>query len=545
MLDSSFTQVALILLIAIVMGLGAKLARQPLIIAYLAVGILLGPSFFNVVSFQEEIELLAKLGIAILLFLVGLKLDLGLIRSTGLVALYTGVGQVVFTSVVGYFLIVALGYEPLPALYIAVALTFSSTIIIVKLLSDKRELDQLHGQIAVGFLIVQDILVIVAMVVIVAIGSPGSTNSPIDLLFVLVGSVVFLVVVTLLAKFVVPRLLDWMAKSQELTLLFGVGWAVALAAATNLLGLSMEVGAFVAGVTLASTPYRESLSGRMVSLRDILLLFFFIQLGTSLEFAEAASQLWPAIVLSLFVLIGNPIIVMIIMGVMGYRSKVSFKAGLAVAQISEFSLILIALGYSLGQVEKSVLSLVTLVGIITITLSTYLILYSEQIYNLIPKFLSIFEKKDLSSSIDEEAQAARYDAIVIGAGRLGGAVVEGLLSRDARLLIVDQNPTALKELRDRGLETLYGDVTEPEFASSLPLHEADAVICAVPERTTNLVVLEMLERYKYEGRICLTAMDEPTAKLLQEDSEVTVIRPLNMAASRIIETLPTIRDRDK
>jgi len=216
-----------------------------------------------------------------------------------------------------------------------------------------------------------------------------------------------------------------------------------------------------------------------------------------------------------------------------------------VAQISEFSLILIALGYSLGQVEKSVLSLVTLVGIITITLSTYLILYSEQIYNLIPKFLSIFEKKDLSSSIDEEAQAARYDAIVIGAGRLGGAVVEGLLSRDARLLIVDQNPTALKELRDRGLETLYGDVTEPEFASSLPLHEADAVICAVPERTTNLVVLEMLERYKYEGRICLTAMDEPTAKLLQEDSEVTVIRPLNMAASRIIETLPTIRDRDK
>lgn len=543
MIESAFNQVALIFLVAIVVGMAAKFAKQPLIIAYIVVGILLGPSAFNVVSSGEEIALLAKMGIAILLFLVGLKLDTGLIRSTGKVALYTGVGQVVFTAGIGYLLIVLLGYDALPALYIAVALTFSSTIIIVKLLSDKRELDQLHGQIAVGFLIVQDILVIVAMVVIVAIGTPGSSSDPVNLFTILLGSVLFLVGAALLARFVVPRLLDWVAKSPELTLLFGVGWAVSLAAASSLLGLSMEIGAFVAGVTLASSPYRESMSGRMISLRDILLLFFFIQLGSSLEFADAAAQLWPALVLSVFVLVGNPIIVMIIMGVMGYRSKVSFKAGLAVAQISEFSLILIALGYSLGQVDKSVLSLVTLVGIITITLSTYLILYSDQIYNKMPRLLSIFERQDKAESVDEEAQAARYDVIIIGAGRLGGAIANGLRAKGATILMVDQNPDLLRGIRGKGVDTLFGDITDSEFSASLPLNEADSFICSVPERSANLVVLEMLQRYGYRGRITLTAMDANTAELFKENPAVSVVTPLLDAADDIVNQLPNLRDR--
>lgn len=543
MLESAFSQIALILLVAAVVGFFAHLARQPLIVAYIFVGILLGPAFLGLVSAGEEIELLAKLGIAILLFLVGLKLDLALIRSTGVVALATGVGQVVFTSVIGFLIVLALGFDWVPALYIAVALTFSSTIIIVKLLSDKRELDQLHGQIAVGFLIVQDILVIVAMVVIVSLGSPGAGSGGTSLWFTLVGSVIFLAAVALLSRFVIPRLLGWLARSQELTLLFGVGWAISLAAVSQTLGLSMEIGAFVAGVALASTPFRESLSARMVSLRDIMILFFFIQLGSSLTFDDAAAQFWPAILLSLFVLIGNPIIVMIIMGVMGYRSQVSFKAGLAVAQISEFSLILIALGFSLGQVDQSVLSLVTLVGVITITLSTYFILYSEQMYRAMAPALRLFERKDASGAVNEEAMAHPFDAIVIGVGRLGSSVSQGLQAKGASLLIVDQDPRALKAVAGEGIDTLFGDVSDPEFASSLPLNEADAVICTVHDRSTNLVLLETLNRFGYEGRICLTAMDEPTAKLLAQNPNVTVIKPLKMAANRIVDALPEMRQR--
>ena len=392
-------------------------------------------------------------------------------------------------------------------------------------------------------LIVQDILVIVAMVVIASMGSTDGSTEPTSLWVTLIGSVVFLGVVALLARFAIPRLLSVLVRSQELTLLFGVGWAMSLAGASQILGLSMEIGAFVAGVALASTPYRESLSARMVSLRDIMILFFFIELGTSLTFEDAGSQLVLAIVLSVVVLIVKPLIIMVVMGVLGYRSKVSFKAGFALAQISEFSLILIALGYSLGQVDSEILSLVTLVAIITITLSTYFILYSEKLYALAAPFLRRFDRFDTQDEEREGSQAHPFDAIVIGAGRLGSSVVRGMQDKGGRLLVVDQDPRALRAVRGEGVETLFGDISDPDFAASLPLNEADAVICTVHERSTNLVLLETLNRFEYEGHICLTAMDEPTAKMLAENENVRVIKPLKMAANRIVDALPEMRER--
>ena len=537
MVETEFVQIALILLLAALAGGVAHLLKQPLIVAYIVVGVAVGPSVFGIVGSAGEVELLAKVGIAILLFLVGLKLDINLIKSTGVVALLTGVGQVVFTSIVGYFIIIALGFDPLPAIYIAVALTFSSTIIIVKLLSDKRELDMLHGRIAVGFLIVQDLLVIVAMILIVAIGQPSDESITGQVVRTFLSGFIFLAAVALIAKFILPRTLDWLARNQELTLLFSVAWAVSLGAASFALGLSLEVGAFIAGVALATTPYRESIGARLVSLRDIMILFFFISLGAELNFTNALSQLYPAIILSLFVLFGNPIIVMIIMGFMGYRSMVSFKAGLAVAQISEFSLILIALGYSLNQVNEDVLSLVTLVGVITITISTYFILYSDEIYRKIAKYLKIFEIKNPTKGLEDGISDNPYDVIVIGGGRLGGDIIKGLRSLGAEILVVDYDPQALRKLRGSGVETLYGDVSEPEFAGVLPIHEAAHIICAVPDITTNAVLLEVLKRLGYSGQITLTAMDSDSAALLGNDKKIKIIRPYETAAANIVSEL--------
>jgi len=542
-LDSAFGQIAVILLIAAAAGYLAHLARQPVLVAYIFVGIVLGPAMLGLVSNTAVIEGLAKVGIAILLFLVGLKLEIHLIRTTGLVALLTGVGQVVFTSVIGFFIVYALGFELIPAIYISVALTFSSTIIIVKLLSDKREIDQLHGRIAVGFLIVQDILVIVAMIVIVTIGQPDGLQSARSPWLIVAGSLVFLAVVALLAKFVIPRVMEWLSRSPEVMLIFGVGWAMTLAGVSEALGLSMEIGAFVAGVALASSPYRESLGSRTLSLRDIFILFFFIQLGGSLTFDNAVGQILPALILSVFVLVGNPLIVMVIMGFMGYRSRVSFKAGLAVAQISEFSLILIALGYSLGQVDVSVLSLVTLVGVITITVSTYFILYSEEIYVRFAPVLTWFEFRTTDVSAEEDVIAHPYDAIVVGAGRFGSSVIAGLREKKANLLVVDSDPQSLARVHGKGVDTIYGDINDTDFAESLPLNEADAVICTVQERGTNLLLLETLHRLGFGGSICLTAMDDATAGVLQQNTGVTVIKPLTMAAARVVENLPEPRKR--
>ena len=536
MVEGSFVSVALILALAVAAGAIAKLLRQPVVVSFIIVGILAGPTAFNLVEGAEEIRLFAKFGIAILLFLVGLKLDFHMIRSTGKVALVAGLSQVAFTAAVGFGIAMLFGFEATTAFYIAVALTFSSTIIIIKLIGDKRELDTLYGRIAVGILIVQDILVVAAMVVIVTIGNPGEGSVVTDLVVTLASSAVFLGVVAFASKFVLEKVLDWISKSPELTLLFGVAWAIVLAAISILIGLSMEIGAFVAGVSLASTAYRESLGARMVSLRDVMLLFFFIELGASLTFADALGQLWPAIVLSVFVLVGKPLIVFAIMGWMGYRSITSFRTGVALAQISEFSLILIALGYSLGQVDSAVLSLVTLVAVFTITVSSYLILYTDKLFPLMQAFMHLFERGK-ASAVDEESQSLSFDAIVIGSGRFGTEVISGLIFSGSSVLAVDLDPDALARARELGAETLFGDVGDPDFAKMLPIHQTGTLICTAPDRSTNTLLLESLKSLDYGGDLYLTALDNQTAEMFAKEDRVTTIRPLKMAANRIVKQL--------
>lgn len=279
MIHDDFTTLAVIVGIAAAAGIAANRLRQPLIVAFIAVGILAGPSGVGWVEGGDDLELLARLGIALLLFLVGLKLDVHLIRTTGPVALATGLGQVAFTAGIGYGLALLLGLDATTALYVAVALTFSSTIIIVKLLSDKRELDQLHGRIAVGFLVVQDIVVVLVMIGLTAFGDRGDRSLVAEIGVVAATGGAFLAVLAVVARYVLPSVLGWAARSQELLALFAVAWAMTVAAFSEHLGFSIEVGAFVAGVTVASTPYRDAAGARLVGLRDFLLLFFSLISG--------------------------------------------------------------------------------------------------------------------------------------------------------------------------------------------------------------------------------------------------------------------------
>lgn len=533
MVDSSFLEIGAILGLALVGGLLAKFLKQPIIVSYIVVGVVGGPAVLGILSGEGDIKLLAKLGIAMLLFLVGLKLDVHLIRQIGPVALLTGFGQVVLTAGGGYLAAIALGWSGVDAIYIALALTFSSTIIVIKMLGDRREIDQLHGRIAVGVLIVQDILVVIAMLAIVTVGQPGESMLLIDIAWTLGGGLLFLLAVGALARYVLPRLLDWMARSQELTLVFGVSWAVALAAASAWLGLSMEIGAFVAGVALASTPYRESLGARLVNLRDIMVLFFFIELGSSLTLDGAVSQLVPALILTACVLVGKPVIVLLVMGLQGYRARVSFRTGLVLAQISEFSLILIALALSVGQVDNDVVSLVTLVAIFTITISTYFISYQQHILKAFdPLLRRIDGDRTLRAEVSKESHP--YDAIVIGVGRLGSDIVKGLRDEGAELLVVDQDPRALKSIDRFDVDTLFGDASDPDFLKVLPIHETQTVVCAAPDRATNLVVLETIQRLGFTGNVCLTALDRATADTFESYEQVTVIRPFQMAAQSVV-----------
>ena len=546
LVGNPFAEIALTLLVAALIGALGTWLRQPLIVSFIAVGILVGPAGIGLVTQHEQIELLASIGIALLLFVVGLKLDFHTIRTLGPVALATGIGQIVFTSVIGFFIAVALGMNRITATYVAVALTFSSTIIIVKLLSDKREIDALHGRIAVGFLIVQDLAVILAMIGITAIGGERSADQSLAVhaTLILAKGLGFLGVVAALALRALPLASTHLARSPELLVLAGIAWAVVLAATGEALGLSKEVGAFVAGASLASTPYREAIGSRLVTLRDFLLLFFFIDLGARLDLSLLGSTLGEAAVFSSFVLIGNPIIVMVIMGAMGYRKRTSFLAGLTVAQISEFSLILGALGVSVGHLGPEAMGLITTVGLITIALSTYMIIYSAHLYEWLAPWLGVFERRTpYREAATELGAPPKADVVVLGLGRYGGGIVRHLLLRNRRVMGVDFDPEALARWREEGVPVVYGDASDPELFDHVPLGNASWIVSTAPDLETSRVLLHHLRARGFRGRIAVACRTADEGDVLRLQGADVLLRPYADAAEQAADAITTAMDK--
>lgn len=541
----TYAEVSLILFAAAVLGTIGLLLRQPLIIVYILLGIALGPSGFGLVKSQDVIGLLAQVGIAILLFLVGLELDPNYVRRLGAVAVATGVGQLTFTIVIGFLITLALGKDWLTALYLAVALTFSSTIIIVKLLSDKRELDSLHGRIAIGFLIVQDIAVIVALVVMSVLGGGGSTApslptllGEIALKLIALGGLMYL-----LMRYVMAHLLRFLARSLELLLVFAVAWAVGMATVGVALGFSKELGAFLAGFTLSPTHFRDAISTRLAPLRDFLLLFFFIDLGAKFDLSVVRQEWLTASVLALFVLIGNPLIVMAIMGIMGYRKKTGFLAGLTVAQISEFSIIFIAMGMSLGHVGADALGITTMVGLITIALSTYMILYSQPLYKRLAHLLTPFERKVPYAELRFEQQTKQdrpVEVIVFGLGRTGRLVLEHYHELGIHALGVDYNPEAVAAMHAKGIPALFGTAEDHEFIRALPLKEVKLLVITLPNLDDVSDLIQTVNTTEFDGRVIALARSEEDAARLKQLGVDEVINPFELAFEQIRRlTLPT------
>jgi Kef-type K+ transport system membrane component KefB len=545
--QSSFTEVAALLVLAAIMGFIGLLLRQPLIVSFIAVGLISGPSVLDIVQSKDQIELLSELGIAVLLFLVGIKLDVKLIRSIGGVSVMTGLGQVAFTSIIGYFIGLAIGLDHITSLYVAVALTFSSTIIIVKLLSDKREIDSLHGQIALGFLIVQDLVVVVAMIVLAAIGigygHGGSEDA--SVWRVAISGMGLLLFVIVFVRYIANPLTAKLAKAPELLVIYAIAQAALFAAIGDLVGLGMEVGGLLAGVALASTPFRESIAARLAPLRDFLLLFFFIALGATLDLSLLGAHITGAIIFSLFVLIGNPLIVLAIMGMMGYRKRTGFLAGLTVAQISEFSLIFIAMGVSLGHVQQDILGLVTLVGIVTIAASTYMITYSHQLYALFEPFIGVFERAGAPREQSTEQHSEdTYPVIIFGLGRLGTAVATRLKEKGIKVLGLDFNPSAIKRWNYLGLDTEYGDVTDAEFVADLPLRHAQWVVSTIPHHHTGLTsedtrrtIVQLTRSSGFTGRLATVSQSKVETEELKLLGVDLVLEPFQDAADRASELL--------
>lgn len=492
-------ELGIIILIATGLGFIAKLFKQPLILAYIITGIIVGPFALNIIASYDLVYTFSQLGAAFLLFLVGLHLSSKVMHEVGKISIITGVGQVLFTSLIGYILALAFGFAHIEALYIAIALTFSSTIIIVKLLSDKNDLDTLYGKISIGFLLVQDFIAIGILILLSSLGPAVTLDRLIYTTLVKAG--ILFAITLAFGKFIFPRLFEKIARTQELLFMSGVAWLLSLASFSYFFGFSIEIGAFLAGVSLASTPYSYDLGNKVKPLRDFFLVMFFVFLGTQMIFSSS-QLLIPAVFFSVFVLIGNPLIVLILMGLMGYKKRTGFLAGLTVAQISEFSLVLMAMGLTLGHVTSSAVSMVTIVGIVTITASTYMIHHGHRLYEMLSGILSVFERRYLREHYYFKHHK-KYDFILIGHHRMGYSIMKGLQKYNT--LVVDFNPTIIRNLINKGIPALYGDITDSEIVESIRAFDPKLIISTVPTFEENMLLINAFKNSGDDRVLFVTA----------------------------------------
>lgn len=552
-----FFELAMVLALATGFGMLARWLKQPTILGYIATGLVVGPLGFLRLDNPEALDMMAELGITFLLFLVGMEMRLQDLKRVGKAALLTGIGQILFTSVIGYALARLLGYGSLTALYVAVALTFSSTIIVVKLLSEKRELESLHGKIVVGFLLVQDFVALGFLILLTSLS--GSDVTLATLPYGTIG-LAFLKATALAAfslvvgRWIMPPLLRSVGRSQEVLFLVSMAWGMGLAAVAALpqVGLTIEIGAFLAGLALAGSIERHQISSRIKSLRDFFIVVFFIVLGSKMVLSAAATVSTSAVILSLFVLIGNPIIVLVIMGLLGFRSRTSFLASVTVAQISEFSLILMALGARLGHVGQEAVSLVTFVGIITIAASSYLIIYSETLYGWLKVPLKIFELRKRKAT--SGAEPVRRDHVVlVGCHRMGHNILASLEDMHKEFTVVDFNPDVVARLAKRGIHAVYGDISDPEIAEHAGLERARLVISTVPGFEDSRAILEFVRKRNPKARVILTAENEYESLDLYEAGADYVLLPHfigGLQLARILEgdrslaSLRRLREQD-
>lgn len=489
-----FGEIGILIGVATIISLLMRFLKQPLIVGHIITGFLVGSYALDLFTNLETLELFSHLGIAFLLFSVGLSLNPKILRQYGLPSVLNTLGQVLLTGGAGVLVCMALGYDLITSLYVGVAICFSSTVIVLKLLADKGDLDKLYVKISIGSLLLQDLLAIILLFVLPL--SIGSTGNGFELIRTLLLGLAVGIGTFAFAQYVIGRLHPYLTRSQELLFLFANAWAIGISMLFSYIGFSLEGGALIAGVALSTLPSSHEISARLTPLRDFFIVTFFILLGTRLVISDFDAILFPALILSLFVLLINPLIQLFVMGVLGYRKKTSFQTGMMAAQISEFSLILIGVGVTLGQVDEHVLSTVTLVGIITIFISTYLIYYSDKLYLLAAPFLSIFERKNVR---EKAVHLTKYPVIVIGYGRIGYDFIELFKKENIKFLVLEHDPDIVEQLTKEGVMCEYGDASDPDFLEDIKLHEAEIVVSTAPDLDANRIILSAAKKEVKKG----------------------------------------------
>ncbi len=482
-MQNIFFDIGFIVILSTLLAFIARFLRQPLIPAYVMAGILLGP-YLGFITNVDTINSLSEIGIAFLLFIVGLEIDLKKLKDVGLVASLGGIIQIVAVFAITFIISTMMGFLAIESAYLGLIVAFSSTMVVVKLLSDKREIDTLHGRIIIGILLLQDIFAIFALSIL----NQQSFSAPVLMLSLLKGAVVILA--SLFAgKYILPGLFKFAASSQELLFIASIAVAFLFSMILNSIGFSIAVGAFIAGITL-NVPYNFEIIGKIKPLRDFFSVLFFVSLGTQLSVAALKTIISPLVIFVILVVLIKPLVVMFLCSFFGYSKGTSFSTAISLGQISEFSLILAALGLSYGYLSQSIFSMVVLLAVITISMTTYFINYSELMYRTFAPFIGIFGRFSSSFNTLEYLPLKMKNYVVLcGYNRIGYSIIKSLKKMKKNFIVVDFNPEIIKKLIAEKMPCMYGDVGDVEMLERINLKEATMVISTVPDTNDNLLLI--------------------------------------------------------
>ena len=529
-METIFSEITIVILIAATLSVIFRFLKQPPILAFIITGIIVGPLGPFQLQTNELMKSLASIGITLLLFMIGLELNIKEIKIVGRNALIAGIFQIVFTAGIGGIIALFLGFSGLTAAYIGLALGFSSTILIIKLLSDKKDLKSLYGKMTVGILLVQDLAAIFILIILSGLSDATARIDVVGLGLVVLKIIVLFGWVIFLSREFIPRLLNVIARSSESLFLFSLAWVFGIAALVSspIIGFSIEIGGLLAGIALATSIESYQIITKVKPLRDFFLTIFFVTLGMGIVFTNALSVLIPVFVFSAFVLLISPIIVMVILGGLKYKKRTAFFTGLSLAQISEFSLIILYLGNKIGHISANIVSIITFVGVITFVVSTYFIVHANTIYKILMPYLGIFERKNVSP--ETEAEELKDHIVLIGANRMGEGILNALIHKKKKFVIVDFNPDIIDKLKDRKdsfgkqIQTFFGDISDPEIAEEVNVEQASLIISTASDPEDNLLLLKAIKSAK-GPKIIVVAYEKSDAKEFYKEGADYVIMP--------------------
>lgn len=512
----------------------ARLFRVPNIVAYIVAGLLLGPAF-GVLEVTHTIELIAEFGIILLLFLVGLELSLDKIRAVGTTAFVAGGVQMAGTALGGGLLAALFGYGLVEALAIAVAVMFSSTVVVVKLLEKRGDLDEQYGQISVGVLLVQDLVVVMVLTFVAGLSGPDElawADVAWGLGQAFVGMALLGGLIVAAARYVLPPAMRWISDLPDGLFIWSLFWCFLVVLGAEALHLSPELGAFLAGIALAQLPQCTELRHRVHPLMNFFIIIFFVALGLQMKLGAALEQ-WPfALVLTVFVMGIKPLLLAGTLSVLGRGEETAIRTGLSLAQISEFSLIFGALAVSTGLIDEALLSVITLVGLLTFALSAILLLYNDGLYALLRPYRPLAW---LGASPEPSAASTtvrRDHVIVVGMNTLGRQIVDRLQAAGEEVVAVDTDPEKLAGL---SVPTVQGNAAHAAVLEEVHLNTAKLLVSSLNiEETNNLLAY----RARQAGVPCsIHAFDRTSERSLRGVGVDYLIRSKHEGARQLLHEL--------